>query len=761
MINSKHIMTTSLPFVTTAMIMMLTLTPSSIVNAALQAGDNICVEGYVMDSFCIDRGTLMDNPSVQTLLNPELHSFHCLLDVPSCVESPFEILLEPNEPGQPFSRGFRLDDNSKAVALGKQVGICDTCADENGRKLGFRAVMNATIVNLNADDASIPPTLQIHAMEDTGTFVGDASGDSACLTYYGMEDIVDKSAEDEIVVVSNEPLQAGDNICVEGYVMDSFCIDRGTLLDNPSVQTLLNPELHSFHCLIDVPSCFGSPYEVLLDPKEPGDFYGRGWRLADNSQAIALGEQVGSCDTCADANGRKLGFRAVMNATIVNLNADDASIPPTLQIHAMEDVGAFAGDASGDSACLTYYGMEDIVDKFAEVEVVVDEPLQAGDNICVEGYVMDSFCIDRGTLLDNPSVQTLLNPELHSFHCLIDVPSCFGSPYEVLLDPKEPGDFYGRGWRLADNSQAIALGEQVGSCDTCADANGRKLGFRAVMNATIVNLNADDASIPPTLQIHAMEDVGAFAGDASGDSACLTYYGMKDVADKPSGGSTGGSLLDGLAVNSNASDSSKRSRLVKIYFAHGSLMILGWGFLLPAGTLIAKFFKHRPNGLWFKLHRGGQMLGLTLALIAFIIAVTNFNVFGDVGLISYYHGICGMVVMILGLLQPLNAFTRPHLPESPNEEKSKKRVAWEVWHKSSGWIAVALAIPTIAMGTLSLPSPEDQTKFQMGYGVGCGGALLLLIAFIFYDKKTFVQEEVEENEAKKVEAAAKEETADP
>jgi len=592
MINSKHIMTTSLPFVTTAMIMMLTLTPSSIVNAALQAGDNICVEGYVMDSFCIDRGTLMDNPSVQTLLNPELHSFHCLLDVPSCVESPFEILLEPNEPGQPFSRGFRLDDNSKAVALGKQVGICDTCADENGRKLGFRAVMNATIVNLNADDASIPPTLQIHAMEDTGTFVGDASGDSACLTYYGMEDIVDKSAEDEIVVVSNEPLQAGDNICVEGYVMDSFCIDRGTLLDNPSVQTLLNPELHSFHCLIDVPSCFGSPYEVLLDPKEPGDFYGRGWRLADNSQAIALGEQVGSCDTCADANGRKLGFRAVMNATIVNLNADDASIPPTLQIHAMEDVGAFAGDASGDSAC-------------------------------------------------------------------------------------------------------------------------------------------------------------------------LTYYGMKDVADKPSGGSTGGSLLDGLAVNSNASDSSKRSRLVKIYFAHGSLMILGWGFLLPAGTLIAKFFKHRPNGLWFKLHRGGQMLGLTLALIAFIIAVTNFNVFGDVGLISYYHGICGMVVMILGLLQPLNAFTRPHLPESPNEEKSKKRVAWEVWHKSSGWIAVALAIPTIAMGTLSLPSPEDQTKFQMGYGVGCGGALLLLIAFIFYDKKTFVQEEVEENEAKKVEAAAKEETADP
>ena len=102
------------------------------------------------------------------------------------------------------------------------------------------------------------------------------------------------------------------------------------LLYNPSVQTLVNPELHSFYCLIDVPSCVGSPYEVLLDPKEPGELYSRGWRLGDNSQAVALGEQVGSCDTCANENGHKLGFRAMMNATIVNLNADDASIPPTL-----------------------------------------------------------------------------------------------------------------------------------------------------------------------------------------------------------------------------------------------------------------------------------------------------------------------------------------------------------------------------------------------------------------------------------------------
>lgn len=42
--------------------------------SALQAGEEICVEGYIMDFFCIDRGTLFDNPAVATLAEPERHS---------------------------------------------------------------------------------------------------------------------------------------------------------------------------------------------------------------------------------------------------------------------------------------------------------------------------------------------------------------------------------------------------------------------------------------------------------------------------------------------------------------------------------------------------------------------------------------------------------------------------------------------------------------------------------------------------------------
>jgi hypothetical protein len=38
---------------------------------------------------------------------------------------------------------------------------------------------------------------------------------------------------------------------VEGYVMDTLCIQLGTLLDNPEVVTLAGPGNHSFHWYVD------------------------------------------------------------------------------------------------------------------------------------------------------------------------------------------------------------------------------------------------------------------------------------------------------------------------------------------------------------------------------------------------------------------------------------------------------------------------------------------------------------------------------
>jgi hypothetical protein len=76
------------------------------------------------------------------------------------------------------------------------------------------------------------------------------------------------SLSSSVAIVNAEKLAVGDNICVEGFVMDFFCINRGTLLDAPDVVTLQDPQLHSLHCLIDVPSCVSTDFNVLLNPTE-------------------------------------------------------------------------------------------------------------------------------------------------------------------------------------------------------------------------------------------------------------------------------------------------------------------------------------------------------------------------------------------------------------------------------------------------------------------------------------------------------------
>ena len=96
--------------------------------------------------------------------------------------------------------------------------------------------------------------------------------------------------------------------------------------------------------------------------------------------------------------------------------------------------------------------------------------------------------------------------------------------------------------------------------------------------------------------------------------------------------------------------------------AHATCMLLGWGILLPLGVISAHFLRHRPNGLWFKIHRPMQMAGLSVAFIGWMIAIFRFDVFsaGPKKNLSFVHGTLGMVVMTLGLLQPINAFFRPH-----------------------------------------------------------------------------------------------------
>ncbi|XP_028399643.1 uncharacterized protein LOC114523035 isoform X2 [Dendronephthya gigantea] len=130
-----------------------------------------------------------------------------------------------------------------------------------------------------------------------------------------------------------------------------------------------------------------------------------------------------------------------------------------------------------------------------------------------------------------------------------------------------------------------------------------------------------------------------------------------------------------------------------LYFSyiqlHGIFMFIGWGLLLQLGMFFARYFRQR-DPWWFKMHRALQVSGLIVSIFGFAFAVVSvpFSHF------MFAHGGIGLLIMIIGLLQPLNAFFRPH----KTDPKTLKRMIWEIYHINAGRVALILALINISLG---------------------------------------------------------------
>ena len=102
-----------------------------------------------------------------------------------------------------------------------------------------------------------------------------------------------------------------------------------------------------------------------------------------------------------------------------------------------------------------------------------------------------------------------------------------------------------------------------------------------------------------------------------------------------------------LALGSGAS-SVELTALAIGKAAHGVLMLLGWGVLLPAGILMARYLKWK-GPLWYKLHVRLQIAGLLLGVAGLLLALVQFGPFG--GAVGG-HSALGVVVSVLGIMQP-------------------------------------------------------------------------------------------------------------
>ena len=137
-----------------------------------------------------------------------------------------------------------------------------------------------------------------------------------------------------------------------------------------------------------------------------------------------------------------------------------------------------------------------------------------------------------------------------------------------------------------------------------------------------------------------------------------------------------------------------------LIIVHGVFMFIGWNICCTLGIMSSAFrnifFKKFDISKWFLMHRICQCMVLIFAIIAFILAVLYMedrkNKHFDVP-----HTIIGLLIMILAILQPINAAIRSH-PPTTNELKSLKRLIWEYIHKGFGYITWLLSLANILIG---------------------------------------------------------------
>lgn len=152
----------------------------------------------------------------------------------------------------------------------------------------------------------------------------------------------------------------------------------------------------------------------------------------------------------------------------------------------------------------------------------------------------------------------------------------------------------------------------------------------------------------------------------------------------------------------------------KWYLFHGIYMLFAWGVVLPAGALVARFLKGRLKGgepaRWFVLHRGLQIVGISIATAGLILTVTR-DEFGDVDTL---HGVLGIVVMSGGFAQILNAILRPLKPLS-GERVTTARFVWKIVHTYNGYAILLLSSITILLGIGHFQSITNDSHSRPGF----------------------------------------------
>jgi hypothetical protein len=153
---------------------------------------------------------------------------------------------------------------------------------------------------------------------------------------------------------------------------------------------------------------------------------------------------------------------------------------------------------------------------------------------------------------------------------------------------------------------------------------------------------------------------------------------------------------------------------------HARSMVLAWVILLPVGALAARYFKVTPkqdwpnvidNRAWWHAHRVLQYSGVVLMLVGASLAWWNESKSSSTA--ALVHNYLGWSVISLGVLQVLGGWFRgskggPTEPQMRGDhyDMTQHRMWFEWIHKTAGWIAIGIAVLTVALGLWIADAPK-------------------------------------------------------
>lgn len=163
------------------------------------------------------------------------------------------------------------------------------------------------------------------------------------------------------------------------------------------------------------------------------------------------------------------------------------------------------------------------------------------------------------------------------------------------------------------------------------------------------------------------------------------------------------------------------------FYWHGAMMAVAWLVLIPAGAIIARFYKVRPSRnypqevddqFWWHAHRVLQSLGAGLAALAVWWAYDARDGTIDWQVFHVQLGIAALALCAAQMLSPLlrgskggpsGEYADPADPltwRGDHYDMTLQRRAFEAWHKNFGYVAMALATAAVWTGIETLGLEE-------------------------------------------------------